>query len=54
MIFFFLFNQILYIGTVPVQVPSAAHTLRDVLPLGPQHVSSKVFSLRMGTDTVTV
>lgn len=53
-IIFFLFNQILCIGTVPGEVPSAAHTLRDVLPLGPQHVSSIVFSLRMGTDTVTM
>jgi len=47
-VFYYLFNRILYIGTVPVQVPSAAHTLRDAWPLLPQHVSSKVSSLRMG------
>jgi hypothetical protein len=32
------FNQILGTDTVPVQVPSAAHTLTDALPLGLQHV----------------
>jgi len=48
LLYFFLFNRILYIGTVSVQVLSVAHTLRDALPLGSQHVSSIVSSLRMG------